>query len=68
MKVLVIGGAGVTGTAIVRQLLARGCDVSILHRGVHHAAAPDSVARIQADPYAKDGLSAQYLPANALMP
>lgn len=57
MKVLVIGGAGVTGTAIVRQLLARGCDVSILHRGVHHAAAPDSVARIQADPYAKDGLS-----------
>jgi uncharacterized protein YbjT (DUF2867 family) len=40
MKVLVIGGAGVTGTAIVRQLLARGCDVSILHRGVHHAPHP----------------------------
>ncbi|MEZ5436232.1 MAG: hypothetical protein R3E67_06825 [Pseudomonadales bacterium] len=42
----------------MRQLLARGCDVTLLHRGVHRATAPDSVARIQADPYAKDGLSA----------
>lgn len=58
MNILVIGGAGVTGTPIVRQLLARGCKVSILHRGVHPAALPDSVARIQADPYAKDGLTA----------
>lgn len=58
MKILVIGGAGVTGTPIVRQLLARGCDVTILHRGVHRANLPDSVARIQADPYAKDGLAA----------
>lgn len=58
MKVLVIGGAGVTGTPIVRQLLARGCAVTILHRGVHRAELPDSVARIQADPYAKDGLTA----------
>lgn len=57
MKILVIGGAGVTGTPIVQQLLARGCDVSILHRGVHAASAPDSVSRIMADPYAKDGLA-----------
>lgn len=58
MKILVIGGAGVTGTPIVRQLLARNCDVTILHRGVHRADLPDSVVRIQADPYAKDGLGA----------
>lgn len=58
MKILVIGGAGVTGTVIVRQLLARGCDVTILHRGIHAANLPDSVARIHADPYAKDGLTA----------
>lgn len=58
MKILVIGGAGVTGTVIVRQLLARGYDVTILHRGVHTPALPDSVARIHADPYAKDGLTA----------
>jgi len=57
MKVLVIGGAGVTGTVIVRQLLARGCEVTILHRGLHAANLPDSVARIHADPYAKDGLT-----------
>lgn len=57
MDILVIGGAGVTGTPIVQQLLARGCRVTILHRGMHRADLPNSVARIQADPYAKDGLA-----------
>jgi len=56
MKILVIGGAGVTGTPIVRQLLARGCNITILHRGLHTPDLPDSVVRIQADPYSKDGL------------
>ncbi len=58
MRVLVIGGAGVTGTPIVQQLLARQCEVAILHRGLHRSSLPDTVKRIQADPYAKDGLSA----------
>ncbi len=58
MNVLVIGGAGVTGTPIVQQLLARGCHVTVLHRGLHRADLPNSVERIQADPYARDGLSA----------
>ncbi len=57
MKVLVIGGAGVTGTVIVRNLLARGCAVTILHRGVHKPDLPDSVARIIADPNDKESLA-----------
>lgn len=56
MKILVIGGAGVTGTPLVHQLLGEGCDVSILHRGTHRANVPDTVTRLQADPYSKDGL------------
>ncbi|HSC76678.1 MAG TPA: NAD-dependent epimerase/dehydratase family protein [Pseudomonadales bacterium] len=58
MNILVIGGAGVTGTVIVKQLLTHGHDVAILHRGLHAASLPDNVTRIQADPYAKDGLTA----------
>lgn len=56
MNILVIGGAGVTGTIIVKQLLAHGHDVTILHRGLHAANIPDNIRRIHADPYAKDGL------------
>lgn len=57
MKVLLIGGAGVTGTVIARKLLEKNCAVTILHRGLHKADLPDSVARIQADPNDKDSLA-----------
>jgi len=56
MKVLVIGGAGATGLVIVRELLRRGCDVSILHRGLHEPDLPDSVTRIHADPFSLEEL------------
>lgn len=56
MKVLVIGGAGATGAVIVRELLQRGCDVTILNRGVHEPDLPDDVARIRADPFSLDEL------------
>lgn len=58
MNVLLVGGAGVTGTMIARQLLETGCAVTILHRGVHAAALPDSVTRITADPYHLESLTA----------
>lgn len=58
MNILLIGGAGVTGTMIARQLLAKGCGVTILHRGVHRADLPDSVSRIHADPYDREALTA----------
>lgn len=58
MKILVVGGAGVTGTVIVRELIKRGCDVTILHRGLHKADVPETVVRILADPNDKDALAA----------
>lgn len=54
MKVLVIGGGGVTGSVIVEGLLKQGCQVTVLHRGLHTAHLPDGIERIQADPYSKD--------------
>jgi len=56
MKVLVIGGAGITGTPIVHGLLKRGCEVTVLHRGTRPLHFPDSVKRLHADPYAKDSI------------
>jgi nucleoside-diphosphate-sugar epimerase len=51
-RVLVIGGTGPTGIPIVRGLVARGHDVSILHRGQHERAeTPRSVVHLHHDPY-----------------
>ncbi len=58
MNVLLIGGAGVTGTVIARELLKKQCQVTILHRGLHKADLPDSVIRLYADPHDKDALAA----------
>ncbi len=51
MKALVIGGAGATGILIVRGLLDRDMEVSILHRGRHVPDLPERVERIIADPF-----------------
>src|SRR5947209_681563 len=40
MKVLFIGGTGFISTAVSRQLLAAGMDLSLLHRGASHADLP----------------------------
>jgi nucleoside-diphosphate-sugar epimerase len=51
-RVLVIGGTGPTGIPIVNGLVARGCDVTILHRGQHERAeTPPSVHHLHHDPY-----------------
>ena len=52
MKVLVIGGTGPTGIPLVRALVARGEEVTILHRGTHERAeTPSTVEHVHADPY-----------------
>ncbi len=56
MNVLVVGGAGATGLIIVRQLLDRGCKVTILHRGMHEPDLSESVERIIADPFSLEAL------------
>jgi nucleoside-diphosphate-sugar epimerase len=56
---LVVGGTGPTGIWIVQGLVARGYDVTILHRGAHERAeTPASVEHLHADPYDADATSA----------
>jgi 2'-hydroxyisoflavone reductase len=56
MKTLVIGGTQFMGREVVRRLLERGHDVSILHRSGQHDLGPD-VASLQADRADIDALS-----------
>lgn len=46
MNVLIVGGAGLIGAAITRELLARGATVTHYNRGRRAAAPPDGVRRI----------------------
>ncbi|MEX2254686.1 MAG: NAD-dependent epimerase/dehydratase family protein [Acidimicrobiia bacterium] len=56
-RVLVIGGTGPTGIPIVRGLVERGHDVTILHRGEHERAeTPPEVEHLHHDPYDEDDL------------
>ncbi|MFC1944074.1 NAD-dependent epimerase/dehydratase family protein [Chloroflexota bacterium] len=51
MKALVVGGTGFTGPDIVNGLLERGCEVTVLNRGVHKDPLPPEVERIRTDPH-----------------
>jgi nucleoside-diphosphate-sugar epimerase len=56
-RVLVIGGTGPTGIPLVRGLVARGYDVTILHRGQHERIeTPAEVRHLHHDPYDEDDL------------
>ena len=51
-RALVIGGTGPTGIPLVRGLLHRGFDVTIVHRGLHERdETPSAVAHVHIDPY-----------------
>jgi nucleoside-diphosphate-sugar epimerase len=51
MRALVIGGSGPTGPHVLAGLLARGYDVTMLHRGVHEPPELPLVRHIHADPH-----------------
>lgn len=52
MRALVIGGTGPTGVHIVRGLVDRGCEVTIMHRGLHERVeTPPQVVHVHRDPY-----------------
>lgn len=58
-RILVIGGTGPTGIPIVRGLVERGHDVTILHRGTHEREETPAVVRhLHHDPYDADNLRA----------
>ena len=58
-RALVIGGTGPTGIPIVEGLIARGLDVTILHRGTHERAeTPAAVTHLHHDPYDEASLAA----------
>lgn len=56
-RVLVIGGTGPTGVPLVRGLVERGHDVTILHRGTHESEhTPAEVRHVHLDPYDEKAL------------
>jgi nucleoside-diphosphate-sugar epimerase len=54
---LVIGGTGPTGPGVVKGLLDRGFDVTILHGGQHEAGLPEEVPHIHVDPHFAETLA-----------
>lgn len=71
-RVLVVGGTGPTGLPLLRGLVARGHQVTILHRGLHeHDETPASVTHLHADPYnvssLGDALGSQTFDATVVM-
>ena len=54
-----IGGTGPTGIPLVRGLVARGADVTIMHRGLHERdETPTAVHHVHVDPYDEHALTA----------
>ncbi len=49
MKILIIGGTGLISTAITKQLIARGDDVTLYNRGKSEARIPDGAKFLQGD-------------------
>jgi len=47
MHILMIGGTGFIGPRVAKQLLDRGHDLTLFHRGCHEAALPASVRHIR---------------------
>ena len=54
MHVHLIGGTGLISTAVTRQLVAAGHDVTVCNRGESDAQIPDSVEHVRADRFGDD--------------
>jgi nucleoside-diphosphate-sugar epimerase len=57
VKTLLIGGAGPTGPHLIDGLLARGCEVTMLHRGTHEPPGLPEIEHIHADPHFAQSLA-----------
>ncbi len=49
MRVLILGGTGLTGPFVVRRLQELGHEIVVFHRGEHRAALPESVRALHGD-------------------
>ena len=49
MRVLILGGTGLTGPFLVRRLHGMGHEVTVFHRGEHETELPDGVRRLRGD-------------------
>jgi nucleoside-diphosphate-sugar epimerase len=56
MKALVVGGTAGTGPHIVGELLARGYQVAVYHRGLHEVPLPVDVEHIHGEPHFPDAI------------
>jgi nucleoside-diphosphate-sugar epimerase len=57
VKILVIGGTGPTGVPLVRDLVTRGHNVTIVNRGLHPKPELSGVPTIVADPYDESSIA-----------
>jgi nucleoside-diphosphate-sugar epimerase len=65
MRALVIGGTGPTGTHVVRGLVDRGYEVTIMHRGLHERIeTPPQVVHVHHDPYDREQLESVFADAS----
>jgi nucleoside-diphosphate-sugar epimerase len=64
VRALVIGGTGPTGVHVVRGLVDRGYEVTIVHRGLHERVeTPPQVLHLHRDPYDDDDLESVFADA-----
>jgi nucleoside-diphosphate-sugar epimerase len=63
MRCLIVGGTRIIGPHVVRELLLRGWNVAVLHRGVHLTPLPANVQRITDE---SAGIPVLRVPAAAL--
>lgn len=56
MRALIIGGTAATGRPLVAELLARGYEVAVYHRGEHELDLPPEVEHVHGDPHVEEQL------------
>ena len=47
MRVLIVGGTGFIGRHVAGALDRAGCEVTVLHRGLHDGGLPENVRQIR---------------------
>ena len=67
MRVIVIGGSGFVGGALVPELLARGCEVAVINRGSRHVEHVENLVADRNDAAAMAGIARRIDAADAVI-